>query len=151
MNLYRHLTRAILRQKKNPSRFTSKTIAQEDELDKLQGSLRGMEKNKSEVERHIVETIISGLNQGLLKEYQLQEIATFVLERIDIVETQDQLIGFLHQLSLKWPIFEHLAIHEEASLKKDDDSKAAQNLLTLIKNDQISNTDNLSSSYINIK
>lgn len=151
MNLYRHLARAVFKHRKPDSHLDSKTLSQAQELDNLQGNPRDEEKYKSEIERHIVETIISGLNQGHIKEPQLQEIASFVLERIDQVSNRDHMIGFLHQLALEWPVFEHLAIHEEAKIKKEEGSKAAQNILTLIKEDQIADTDHLASTYINIK
>lgn len=108
-----------------------------------------MLKNQAELEKLIVEKMVEGLKTDQLKEPDLPKIASFVLKRIERINNQDQLVGFLSQLSLKWPIFTSLAKFEEAKLQRVVETKIAGEVLQLIRSNQINNAIQLAKSYIN--
>lgn len=60
---------------------------------------------KNEVEKQIVDICISGLENKSITEDQMGDISFFVLERIDLVKTQEELVEFLEKLSQRWSIF----------------------------------------------
>lgn len=92
-----------------------------------------MDDYKIEVEERIVQKMITAVGEGVLTEEQLPEIATFVLDHLTPVTNQDQLIGFLHTISLKWPLFVGIATSEEGILKKGIEQGIVSNMLVLIK------------------
>lgn len=45
------------------------------------------------------------LSSGTIKEDQSDEVATYILGNIDLAKTNSELLTFVEDLSLKWPIF----------------------------------------------
>lgn len=91
---------------------------------------------KQNIEQQIVDTIAKAVEEQKLIETQLPEISEYVLSKIDQITTHDQLIGFLSHLSLKWPVFQNIAVQEEGKLQKVVESKVAEDVLRLISKGQ---------------
>lgn len=66
------------------------------------------EERKKELEREIVDMAIGALERGAITEDQLGDMSTFVLSRIDRLQTEDDLKDFLKSLSEKWKFYEPL-------------------------------------------
>jgi hypothetical protein len=92
-----------------------------------------MDQVKAYIEEKIVQKMITATRNGSLSEEDLSTISEYVLKHLDPVQTHDQLIGFLHTLSLKWPIFSHIAIEEEGKVRKNIEQRVTGNILLLIK------------------
>ena len=107
-----------------------------------------MEDYRKQIEDKIVNTMVEGLKAEKIDEAQSSLIAKFVLEGLEKVNSQDQLIGFLHILALKWPLFSNIALGEEGKLKKNIEAGVTQNVLQLIKNGQFKEAVNLADQII---
>jgi hypothetical protein len=103
---------------------------------------------KKQVEIQVVDTIVAGLEQGKLTEADLKEISKYILPRVSKIKTHDQIIGFLAELSLKWPIFAPIALQEEGKLKTHVEKHIAANMVNLIRQDQLAQAIALAKSYI---
>ncbi|MFI5265529.1 MAG: hypothetical protein ACHQT7_02175 [Candidatus Levyibacteriota bacterium] len=89
---------------------------------------------KKEIENLIVEKSITALEQGFIKEYGLGEIATFVLEKIDKVQSQQQLVEFLRELSNKWHFFSELLVIESGEIELAKEKSSIGEIEQLTKN-----------------
>jgi hypothetical protein len=101
---------------------------------------------KQAIEQKIVDALAKGLEEQKLTEAQLPEISNYVLSQIDQITTHDQLIGFLSHLSLKWPLFQHIAQEEEGKLKKVVETNIAQDMVRLINQGDTNQAVNLAES-----
>lgn len=106
-------------------------------------------KYKEAIEQKIVDAITKALEEGKLTEPQLPEISNYVLTSIDKIATHDQLIGFLSHLSLKWPIFQSIAVQEEGKLKQIVETNVAKDVLRLISKGDTKQAINLAQSISN--
>jgi hypothetical protein len=73
-----------------------------------------------------------------IQEDEVSEMANFILDRVDHLETYDQVIGFFHLLSLKWPIFSPLSLETEGKLQQQVETHVRNNMLSLIKEGKVS-------------
>lgn len=92
-----------------------------------------MDPHKTQIEEKIVQKMIAAVGEGTLTEEELPDISSFVLDHLEPVTNGDQMIGFLHTLSLKWPVFANIATEEEGVLKDLVAKNVAKNVLSLIK------------------
>lgn len=93
--------------------------------------------HKNDLEKRIVETVITSLEKNSLEESQLAEIADFVLGRIDTIQTQEELIAFLNELSFKWPLFSNLSLIEKGDVKDKVEDEVAEGVETLAQTGKI--------------
>lgn len=101
------------------------------------------EEHKNRIERAIVETVISALENGNLAESELSQIANFVLEKIDQIKTHDELVIFLSDLSSRWPIFTNLETLEKGEIEEKVEDEVAEGVLTLAQSGKIEEAVNL--------
>lgn len=101
------------------------------------------ESHKKEIEKQIVEAIITSLDKDNLKTTELPNIANFVLERIDNIKTHNELILFLGELARIWPVFVNLTAIEKGEVKEIKEDEVAQSVLTLAKSGKIDEAINL--------
>lgn len=78
------------------------------------------------------------VENGKIEEDAVSEMANFILERVDHLTTYDQVIGFFHLLSLKWPIFAPISLETEGKLKQQVETHVRDNMLSLIKEGKVS-------------
>lgn len=88
---------------------------------------------KEALEKQIVEMCISALENKQLTEAQMGEISFFVLERIDLLKTQDDYIDFLVQLSRRWSIFTSLMEIAKGNNEVAEDKNTVKNMEAMIK------------------
>lgn len=88
---------------------------------------------KESLEKQIVETCVSALENKQLTEAQMGEISFFVLERIDLLKTQDDYIDFLVKLSRRWSIFTSLMEIAKGNSEVAEDKNTVKNMEALIK------------------
>lgn len=98
------------------------------------------------IEKAIVELVINGLKEGSLPEDDLSPIANFVLEKIDTLQTEEQMVAFLAELAQKWPIFSNIHILEKGKVIEKTENQAAQNVLELAKEGKIDQAVDLAKS-----
>lgn len=96
-----------------------------------------LQNHKEEVQRKIVESIISGLENNLLTKEELPVTADFVLERMDKIASHEELINFVSELSSRWTVFANIAKLEQGEVKEQKEDKITQEVLQLAKSGQI--------------
>ncbi|MDO8461131.1 MAG: hypothetical protein Q7S38_01670 [bacterium] len=99
--------------------------------------------HKEDLQKKIVESIISGLENNLLTKEELPVIADLVLEGMDKISSHEELTSFINELSLKWPIFLNIAKLEEGEKREQQEDKTTQQVLQLARNGQIDEAVNL--------
>lgn len=92
-----------------------------------------MDQYKEQIKEKIVQKLIEVSGDPAYTDELLAEISQFVLNNIEPVQTQDQLVGFLHQLAMKWPIFNGISAAEEGVIQKKVEQQVASDMVTLIK------------------
>lgn len=92
---------------------------------------------KEELERQIVDTCISALENKVVTEAQMGDISFFVLERIDGVKDQEDMMAFLTKLSQKWNIFTSLLEITKGHKEVNEDRETVKNMEALIKTGDI--------------
>mgnify|MGYP001563706743 CR=1 FL=1 len=88
---------------------------------------------KEELEKQIVDMCISALENKVLNEQQMGDISFFVLERIDLIKTQDEYEEFLAKLSSRWSVFSsmmEIALGQKGVI---EDKKTVEHMEELIK------------------
>lgn len=96
-----------------------------------------IEEKKKEVEKQIVDVCIGGLDNKSLTEDQMGDISFFVLERIDLVKTQEELVEFLEQLAGRWSIFAGMLSIVKGEEKVVQEKIEVENVENLIKSGNI--------------
>lgn len=102
-----------------------------------------MDQHKKDIEKMIVDAIILGLENQQVQEKDLSRIADFVLSNIDNIQTQEQMIKFVDEISLRWPIFENIREIERGVIQKNQESQVAKQALNLIKSGRFQEAANL--------
>lgn len=95
------------------------------------------EEHKKEVQRKIVETVISSLEQDKITEAQFDEISAYILEKVEPVKTHHDLIVFLRELSAKWNIFSFILTLEDGEVKKIEQNQKADEIQQIVKTGNI--------------
>lgn len=80
-----------------------------------------------------MDACISALENKGMTEEQMGDVSFFVLERIDLIKTQQELIGFLEKLSEKWPIFTGILGITRGEADAIEDKQTVLNVQDLIK------------------
>lgn len=88
---------------------------------------------RKKLEHEILEIVVSSLEQNRLTTEEPQQIATFVLDRIDNLKNQEHVVSFLTELATKWPIFSSLLEMEKGQVERKQEEQAANQVAQLIK------------------
>lgn len=75
--------------------------------------------------------------EGKITEEQASEIANFVLDNIDKTENSGQVMDFLENLIVKWPIFDHILTAELSQITDRKEDVAIEKAEDLIKENKI--------------
>jgi|SRR3989344_7639653 len=92
---------------------------------------------KNKVGKELTIQLAVSLRDGKISNAEMSEIAAFVLEKINNVNTTEELSAFLDELGKKWPLFENLTLMEKKGIMENEDQKKVEELSTLIKNNQL--------------
>lgn len=98
---------------------------------------------KEKIEKYLLDTIVVCLDKGTLKEADLAQVADFVLERIDLVNNQEELIQFLNDLSAKWPVFDDIKELTKGEVKEVREDKAETTVLDAAREGDVEEAINL--------
>lgn len=93
--------------------------------------------HKNEVMLKLAETVANALEQDLATTEEVDALSPYVLENIDKINTHDELIKFLRELSSKSPIFSYLLVTESGEVKKKEDENVADKAEDLLKTGQV--------------
>lgn len=91
------------------------------------------EEHKNEVGKQIVLTLANAAEDKKIFMPEIKAVSAFVLERLDSCITHEQLIDFLTQLFLKWPIFSHILTVEKGKGLEEKEKEKVKQLEELIK------------------
>ncbi|MBI3486441.1 hypothetical protein HY025_05905 [Candidatus Daviesbacteria bacterium] len=108
-----------------------------------------MDQHRKEVEKMIVDAIILGLEKQQIQEKDLSRVADYVLANIDNIQNQEQMIKFVDEISLRWPIFENIREIERSMIKKTEEAEIAKQALNLIKSGKFHEAANLTTQVTN--
>jgi hypothetical protein len=99
---------------------------------------------KNQLELRIAKILSEALSKGVISADQSDEMATYILNNIDLAKTNGELFAFIESLSVKWPIFNSIltsptATPDQAQVpspavnqvgeKKDQIIQTAENLI----------------------
>ncbi len=93
--------------------------------------------HKNEVMLRLAETVADALEQDMVTTEEVDALSPFVLENIDKIDTHEELIKFLRELSAKSPIFSYLLVTESGEVKQKEDEKVAGKAEGLLKSGQV--------------
>jgi len=99
--------------------------------------------HKKDVERKIVEMVIDGLEKDTISAQEAQNAASFILEKIYLLKTTEELASFLQELSSKWPIFTNLHTIEQGQAKEKQEDAVVQKVEELTESGNIDEALNL--------
>jgi hypothetical protein len=78
---------------------------------------------KEKIEMRIAGILSESLSKGIITADQSDEMATYILDNIDLTTTSSDLLTFVENLSAKWPIFNSIL----AASDQSEESPAAAN------------------------
>jgi len=82
--------------------------------------------HKEQIKKSIIESVVQALEQDHLSESDLPGIGRFVLDRVDSLQTHEELVLFVGELATKWPIFKHIESSEKAKAERQEDLQTAE-------------------------
>lgn len=95
------------------------------------------QEKRTAIEKDIVDIVIAALDSGSLAEKDLPVIGQHVLDRIDKIETQDELILFLEVMAEKWSVFTPLVTREKGVVEHGKEQNSVHTAEDLIKTGNI--------------
>lgn len=107
------------------------------------------EERKKNLENNLVETMLAGLDREEITQEDLPVIATFILDRIDTITSQDDLMQFLRDIAAQWQIFSRILVLESGELKEQKEGQVAQGVLSLAKVGKIEEAISLAKTMTN--
>lgn len=92
---------------------------------------------KKEIETALVEIVTKALTEDVLTEEDAPKVASFILDKINNVKTQEELLTFLRELSAQWSIFTPLLVIESGEVKEKSEEKAIEHVEALAEHGNI--------------
>lgn len=92
---------------------------------------------KDKLELSIVEGIAFGLENKTLAESDLPQISQFVLDKIDTINTQEELRTFLAELSEKWSALKQVELIAMRDLNQQHEMRTVEQVTDLANSGQI--------------
>ena len=88
--------------------------------------VHSLAEQKREVEKSLARTTLTQIEKGTISFAQGQEIANFILQKIDQITTEEELVSFVYEMSEKWPIFD--TIKEVVRLRMNESKEVEKQL-----------------------
>lgn len=92
---------------------------------------------KKEIETALVEVVTKALTEDTLTEEEAPTVASFILDRITAVRTQQELLAFLRELSAQWSIFTPLLVIESGEIKEKSEEVSVKQIEALAEHGNI--------------
>ncbi len=99
--------------------------------------------HKKKIEDEIAEAIIDALEDKKISEGDATQISDFVLRKIDLIKTHEELTSFLTELSQNWPVFESLGKIEQGEEQEVKEGAVAADVAELANEGKIEDAINL--------
>lgn len=93
--------------------------------------------HKKEVGLKIADLIDSGIRQKTITEDEASVLSTYIIENLEKINTHEELMNFLRELSAKNAIFSYLLVTESGEVKEQKDNEVAREAEGLVKNGKI--------------
>lgn len=106
------------------------------------------EVDKKQLEKDLIEVLIGALREEKLKAEQLPQIATFILDRVDKLQTQQELIDFLKELNTQWPVFSNLLTLAAGEIQEKKEEEIAEEVAVLTKEGNLDEASRLAQTVI---
>lgn len=104
------------------------------------------DEHKKEIERSVMECIISALDQKLISSDDLPELSNYILPKIEPIRTQEEMLVFLNELVAKWKFFTPVLSAEKGEINSQTEGEAVDKVTELAKSGQIDEAVNLAKS-----
>lgn len=104
---------------------------------------------KNQIEQAITDIILGQIEKETLTVEESSEIVGFCLEKIHALNSEEELLSFLSETSVKWPIFSGLASLEQGKTKEEQKDEAIDNVVSLVKSGNIDEAVNMAKSANN--
>lgn len=92
-----------------------------------------LDQQKEEVQKIILREISDGLKNGKLTADETTKIASFVNEKVRLINDRNELLVFLKDLADRWPIFNNIYQVEKGKEEQKEDVQAVIRAEELIK------------------
>lgn len=104
---------------------------------------------KNQIEQEITQVILNQIEKETLTVDESSEIVGFCLEKIQAVNTEEEMASFLADISVKWPIFSGIVSLEQGKAKEEQKDEAVDNVVSLVKTGNIEEALNMAKSANN--
>lgn len=85
------------------------------------------EKHKNKVGQQIALRLARAIGKKEISLIETPYVSRFILDRVDDIKTQEEMIGFLTELTQKWPFFEEvLALEKGEEVKTEEAEEMAE-------------------------
>jgi hypothetical protein len=108
-----------------------------------------LQTKRKELEERIVQIILDEIEKNTLTIDQAKEITGFWLSRISTLTTEESLTNFVDELAAKWPIFNTLVMIEQNKIRRGEEEKVAENVVSLVRDGKIEEAVSLAKSANN--
>ena len=95
------------------------------------------QEEKEKIEGEIVEMIAEALQKNVITTEDTAKIADFVLTKIKNVNSHEELLGFLAELSHKWPLFQTILDIEKGEIEMQRDRQKLSEISEHLKNGDV--------------
>ena len=93
--------------------------------------------HKEEIQRQILQVIVTSLRQDLLSTDVVPDIADFVLTGMESVDTEEELVSFLTELSEIWEVFVKIKDIELGTIQRTKEHDVTQEALKLARQGKV--------------
>lgn len=93
--------------------------------------------HKKEVQRRIMETLLTAYEKLEITKTDFDEISKFILEKDPSIQTHHGLVIFLRELTAKWSIFSFVLTLENGEVKKIEENKTVEQIEDLTQEGKI--------------
>lgn len=104
---------------------------------------------KNQIEQQISDIVLKEIEEERLTKDASLEIIQYCLPKIEALNTQQELLLFLSDLSSKWPVFANLATLEQGKTKEEKSDEVARNIASIAQAGNIDEAVNLAKAVTN--
>ena len=88
---------------------------------------------KKEVKKKLADTLVLGIRTKKLSLKEMKSSAIYILDNIDLVHNYSQLIVFLDNLKMQWPVYSNIYTTYSSVLAKQKEEAVINRLSSYIK------------------
>lgn len=96
-----------------------------------------LQEKKTELEQRIVDVVLQEIEKETINLNQAKEVTSFWLAKSGDLTTEEELLRFVEEFTLKWPIFSKINLVEQGKVQASEDLKKVEDVTSLVKNGKI--------------